>query len=83
MCMHTSLKGDEELAVALQLPHKLLVLQEEGYALILQVLLQLSLLVRLHANLACPGRRPSPRLNLLRHGQQGGRAGGLGQTSRR
>lgn len=42
----TSLQGDEELAVSLQLPHELLVLQEQSDALVLQVLLQFLVLLR-------------------------------------
>lgn len=42
----TSLQSDEEVTVALQLPHELLVLQEKGDALVLQVLLQLPVLLR-------------------------------------
>lgn len=47
LCMtHTSLQGDEELAVALQLPHELLVLEEQSDAFIIQVLFQFTLLLR-------------------------------------
>lgn len=41
----TSLQSDEEVPVALQLPHELFVLQEKGDALVLQVLLQLPVLL--------------------------------------
>lgn len=42
----TSLESDEELAVPLQLPHELFILQEERDALVFQVLLQFLVLLR-------------------------------------
>ena len=60
----TSLQGEQEVAVALQLLHELLVLQEERNPLVLQVLLPAALLV--------PGLRP------CRGGQASFRARELG-----